>query len=372
MGKLEESSCLGQVSLGIWKGVAMYKSIKIANFRCITELEVDDLARVNLVVGKNNCGKTTFLEAVFLLLGAMNPQLPININRFRGLQMFSNTMWNSFFHNLDPAVPINIEEWTEDNRCQQRLTIMPVRKDTYSTPPGDIGANGSSLTDDTAPAWELNGLEFHFGEQPDLDDTVVSTVFEKDGQIVMNGSKKREVSGFFVSPATESDWGARFDGVQHEKRTGELISVVQKIEPNLSDLRLNAVGLLLGDIGLPRLMPVTLFGGGTKRVLSIAMAMLDAKGGCVLIDEIETGLHYSAQEALWRAIIAWADQLDVQVFVTTHSYECIKAFRAAASGSLFTDQSKLFRIERQQDDFKAITYHQDELERSIERIWEVR
>jgi AAA15 family ATPase/GTPase len=119
-------------------------------------------------------------------------------------------------------------------------------------------------------------------------------------------------------------------------------------------------------------MPVALLGGGTKRVLSIAMAMLYAKGGCVLIDEIETGLHYSAQEALWRAIITWADQLDVQVFVTTHSYECIKAFRAAASGSLFADQSKLFRIERQRDDFKAIAYDQDELERSIERIWEVR
>ncbi len=59
----------------------MYKSLKITNFRCITKLEVDDLARVNLVVGKNNCGKTTFLEAVFLLIGATNPQLPININR---------------------------------------------------------------------------------------------------------------------------------------------------------------------------------------------------------------------------------------------------------------------------------------------------
>ena len=350
----------------------MYKSLKVTNFRCITELEVDDLARVNLVVGKNNCGKTTFLEAVFLLIGATNPQLPLSINTFRGLQMFSSTTWNSFFHNLDPAVPISIEEWTASNECQQRLTIMPVRKDTYSTPPGDIGANGSSLTDDTAPVLELNGLEFHFGEQPDLDNTVVSTVFEKEGKIVTSGSKKREVRGIFVSPATESDWGARFDGVQHEKRTGDLISVVQEIEPNLSDLRLNAVGLLVGDIGLPRLMPVALLGGGTKRVLSIAMAMLYAKGGCVLIDEIETGLHYSAQEALWRAIITWADQLDVQVFVTTHSYECIKAFRAAASGNLFADQSKLFRIERQQDDFKVIAYDQDELERAIERIWEVR
>ena len=350
----------------------MYKSMKIANFRCITELEVDDLARVNLIVGKNNCGKTTFLEAVFLLMGATNPKLPLNINAFRGLQMFSSATWNSFFHNLDPAVPINIEEWTARNKCQQRLTIMPVRKDTHSTPPGDIGTNGSLLADDTAPVWELNGLEFHFGEHPDLDDIVVSTVFGKKGEIMTSGSKKREARGIFVSSATEFDWGARFDGVQLEKRTGDLISVVREIEPNLSDLRLNAAGILVGDIGLHRLMPVTLFGGGTKRVLSIAMAMLDAKRGCVIIDEIDTGLHYSAQEALWRAVLAWADQLDVQVFATTHSYECIKAFRAAASGSLFTDQSKLFRIERQQDDFKAIAYHQDELERSLERIWEVR
>ncbi|WP_462136871.1 AAA family ATPase, partial [Candidatus Mycalebacterium sp.] len=46
-----------------------FKSIKIENFRGIESLKIDNLERINLFVGKNNCGKTTILESIYLLSG---------------------------------------------------------------------------------------------------------------------------------------------------------------------------------------------------------------------------------------------------------------------------------------------------------------
>jgi AAA15 family ATPase/GTPase len=45
----------------------MYKSFKIKNFRCFEELELNELAEVNLIAGKNNVGKTALLEALLTL-----------------------------------------------------------------------------------------------------------------------------------------------------------------------------------------------------------------------------------------------------------------------------------------------------------------
>jgi AAA15 family ATPase/GTPase len=58
-----------------------YSSIHIANFRSIAELKIENFKQVNIITGKNNCGKTTVLEALFQISGISNPQLPVAINR---------------------------------------------------------------------------------------------------------------------------------------------------------------------------------------------------------------------------------------------------------------------------------------------------
>jgi len=86
----------------------MFKSIKIKNLRAITELEIENLGQVNLIVGQNNCGKTTLLEALFFIIGRTNPQLPISANAFRGLQFLSNEYWDTFFNKMDTDSNIEI------------------------------------------------------------------------------------------------------------------------------------------------------------------------------------------------------------------------------------------------------------------------
>ena len=138
------------------------------------------------------------------------------------------------------------------------------------------------------------------------------------------------------------------------------------------DLRLNEIGLLEADIGLPGLIPVNLMGGGMAKFLSVGLAMLDYQDGVVLIDEIENGLYYSAQQKLWEAILNWAHELNVQVFATTHSQECIRAFNACAESTLFESEAKLYRIERKDEKFRAVDYTKNMLAESLESDWEVR
>ena len=93
----------------------------------------------------------------------------------------------------------------------------------------------------------------------------------------------------------------------------------------------------------------------------------------VTIDEIENGFHYSAMEVLWQAVFNAAKEFNVQVFASTHSYECVKAFSSAYSNmGRKKDEIRLFRIERKDDDFGVVAYDNEILKASLESDWEVR
>lgn len=100
--------------------------------------------------------------------------------------------------------------------------------------------------------------------------------------------------------------------------------------------------------------------------------MLDSEDGIVLIDEIENGLHHSIQQKIWKAVFKWAQNLNVQVFATTHSNECIRAFSNSVDTTLFGSEAKLFRIERKDEKFRAVEYSKELLKESVESNWEVR
>jgi len=351
----------------------MFKSIKIKNLRAITELEIDDLGQINLFVGQNSCGKTTFLEAVFFLIGSTNPQLPINANVFRDLPFLSNRLWPTYFHNMDTVLPIEIFGCLRDTEEKQNLLIRPRQKEIRATPPmhPDTTPPGYAASD-SETIFESDGLRLEYTSSKDPSTKIESTIFLKGNQLITEGAKSRDIRGIFVNPFTIYNWRDRFSAIQNKKQVTEVISLLKEIEPRISDLRLNEAGLLLADIGLSELIPANLMGGGIAKFLSIALAMLDSRNGIVLIDEIENGLHHSAQKTIWKAIFNWALHLNVQVFATSHSNESIKAFNNIIATSLFETEAKLFRFERKDEKFRAVEYSKDILAESLESDWEVR
>jgi AAA15 family ATPase/GTPase len=101
------------------------------------------------------------------------------------------------------------------------------------------------------------------------------------------------------------------------------------------------------------------------------LAIVNAPGGTVLIDEIENGLHHSVMLKVWQAIAETARRSETQIFATTHSWECIRAAHEAFTKS-GTYDFRLHRLDRLDGKIKAITYDEEALAAAIKAELEVR
>jgi AAA15 family ATPase/GTPase len=350
----------------------MFKNIKINNLRGITELEIDNFGQINLFVGQNCCGKTTVLEAIFMLTGATNPALPLTTNSLRGLNFFAREMWKSFFCNCDIRYPITIKgNFHNDDKT---LTIRCKKTTQVSKPLSSEEVSKSIRNGTSQPDLVTIGLDLEYTSSNKPSKKVKTTIFESDKGIIPEGIEPSYAEGFFLGPYSQaSELKTRFDAIQNNKQLlDEVILLLKCIDPKISDLRLNRAGILIADIGISGYIPVNFLGGGMMKFLDVAFAMLNYQNGIIFIDEIENGLHHSAQEKLWNAIFKWSEKLNVQVFATTHSYECIKAFTRFAENSLFPGKAKLYRIEIEKGSHKSVEFGTNELKRFLENIWEIR
>src|SRR5207244_1531771 len=69
-------------------------------------------------------------------------------------------------------------------------------------------------------------------------------------------------------------------------------------------------------------VPIGSFGDGIWRMFALAVALSRVKGGLLLIDEIDTGLHFTVMTEMWRFVNDVSKEFNIQVFATTHSYDC--------------------------------------------------
>ena len=81
------------------------KNITIRNYRGIRYAEVSDMARVNVFLGNNNCGKSSVLESVLMLLGANSPALPLAVNVNRNYSTVDKNDFALFFHTVSYTHP---------------------------------------------------------------------------------------------------------------------------------------------------------------------------------------------------------------------------------------------------------------------------
>lgn len=107
-------------------------------------------------------------------------------------------------------------------------------------------------------------------------------------------------------------------------------------------------------------VPLRTFGDGVNRLFGIMLSLGNAGNGVCLIDEIENGLHYSVQTDILRTIFRLARDLNIQVFATSHSWDCVRAFQEAASES--PEDGVLVRLSRKNDQIIPTLFTEKELE----------
>jgi len=118
-------------------------------------------------------------------------------------------------------------------------------------------------------------------------------------------------------------------------------------------------------------MPLGSLGDGIRRLLALAICVANAKEGVLLVDEIDTGLHYTTLESMWRVVVETARRLNVQIFATSHSNDCVQALASLQSDEpdVASDVS-VHRIER--GAAAAVPYTAAEIEIAARHHVEVR
>ncbi len=81
-------------------------------------------------------------------------------------------------------------------------------------------------------------------------------------------------------------------------------------------------GIVVGMRGGGSRYPLGTFGDGIRRLLLLRLALANADG-FVLVDEVDTGLHWTVMAGMWRLVVEVARKSRLQLFATTHSHDCI-------------------------------------------------
>ncbi len=147
----------------------------------------------------------------------------------------------------------------------------------------------------------------------------------------------------------------------------EVLNALKLIAPEIESLNFIGSGISINKrtpkvrlSGSTNPIPLRSLGEGMNRMLGIALALVNAKDGMLLIDEVDTGLHYSVLAEMWKLIFEVAHRLNVQVFATSHSWDCIQAFQEAAAENKEAE-GVLVRLEQRKDGIGAVTFDEDEL-----------
>jgi len=353
----------------------MYKSFRAENYRCFEDLNVEPLERVNLVAGKNNVGKTALLEAVWLHHEYHNPSLAYVTNLFRGLARFKprEFLWE-LFRNFDPRTKIRLSATYSEGPPNTVTIELPPHRLGYAF--ADAGTFVKMDDSQRVPQSTEAVVQFTYEQGSDGNEEVYRALPNQNGEVV-NAQPMHEPRGYFL-PAHQAEsieWLAeRISDLAAKREEGQLVNILRIIEPRLRDLRvLQQAGapMIWGDIDPDVRLPLPSLGDGMRRLLRISVGLQVSKGGLLAVDEIENGFHYSVMKNVWEAVAVAARKLDVQVFATTHSEECIRSAHEAFSGSENYD-FRLHRLEHADGVIKSVTYDQEALGFALNSGWEVR
>jgi len=354
----------------------MFKKIMIENFRGIRHIEIDNLERINLFVGKNNSGKSTVLEAIFLNIGAMNSELPLRINAFRNYERIDDMTFRSFFHNLEVNKPIRIYSEIINPKQARELTIKPLfmRKTNGKV----IKIEDILLGEDSSESKQvIDGLEHRLKlwKNSNNKQKEYKAFLKQKGigvEVIQPNNYSESIFGIILAPRIlPKDNAKRLARIQFEKREKKLVEILNAIEPQLQDIVILDNNFIFGDIGKKYRIPISLLGDGINRLLTILLAIYESPNNIVLIDEIENGFHHKSLSVLWKAIFSASKELNVQIFATTHSWENVITFAKVAQ-EINEESYRLYRIESKAEQNKIVEYEPSLLQQSIESEWEIR
>lgn len=358
----------------------LIEGLAISGYRGFADLFASGFGRVNLITGRNNSGKSTLLECIRLLVTGGSPYTIRDILDYRDETLAS----------------------LDSDRVLAAPPLAPMGTLFFGCP--ELGAQGANfeISAEGGLPHSLRSLKVRIGWYTRNVDTARQTVSYEpaDGDLFdevesflaldmeVSGRKRvipldrfgrrvqprldldaPSVPCIYLDPFSSrstSQMGALWDAIALTEAEHQIVRALKVVSRDIE-----AVSMIGNEdrgrgrtaIAKSRLfaspVPLRTFGDGVNRLFGIVLSLCSARGGILLVDEIENGLHYSVQSDVWASIFQLARSLNVQVFATTHSWDCVKAFQEAASKS--PDDGVLMRITKRGNDIATTVFNEEEL-----------
>lgn len=380
----------------------MLKSLHIKNYRNLKDFRLDSVDRVNLITGKNNTGKSTLLEAIVIYATKGNPANLEQIleqhgelmrqsvrqygrkfteeeyykalsslftNRIAGFEPEDYISIGEIEDNLFKELPVStgsvvlrfvkyfneLRKSEEGNLFRQRIIFEDEKLKEDLKLGFQISIN--NVYERLYPLDNFNFRQLGYGERvntnnhqfiktANIDRKINSQLFD---EITLTDKERFVIDALrIIEPQTE-----RIAFVENDSRISERVAVIKL--KNSKDI-----------------YPLKSMGDGINRILTIILALINSEDGFLMIDEFENGLHYTVQEQLWRIIFKLSVDLNVQVFATTHSEDCISGFERVLNSSEVSASGKLIRMDNIDGIIKKTMFSPDELKIANEQDIELR
>ncbi len=357
----------------------MLSNLSIENFRGVQKLDIKDMRRLVLMSGKNNVGKSSVLEAVFFIMDHLSPDSFNHMNGFRGLSVPTNGvgLWEPLFYQMNPDNKIRIQA----TRGEDTLTL------TYSKDENFIPARNGGFPKNVAGSFQSSAkknytLRFDFQVAGSTDYSEIGHFTSSDSGTLREISDDDGEKQFmqltyttFVNNNFVRTDRAILDRMGKAELNGEkekLVSFLKRIDSSISDI------VTLSVSGIPqlyinsnkKLLPIQFSGDGINKLLYIVLSIMDAKDGILLVDEIDTGFHYSMYKDLWKIVADVSNDYNCQVIATTHSYENI--IGAVEGTKDYPENFSFYRLGYDKEGLKSFRFSYDLLKSALRSDMEVR
>ena len=311
---------------------AMMKSIQFSNYRGFKNYRLEGLSRVNLLVGKNNCGKTSLLEGIHFLASGGDGMVLSNTAMHRGEIIHAGESGGKlpdishFFsgHNIRNDAEFSIS--CDNGLASVGVKIIPLENsglidpyritELHRLPPAYgmriEGSKSKELTFVVSEEGALLSVSAGLGVLPKSERKSPSPVQLIGPDVV-------------ASETLAEMWGVIID----ERREKDIVRAMQILETDIEDIVFRPrpskgrEGVVVSLKGQQNRLPLGTLGDGMYRLLGLANSLDSTRDGTLLIDEIDTGLHYSVMTDMWKLVVQTAMDLNIQVFATTHSLDCV-------------------------------------------------
>lgn len=366
------------------------KSIHIKNYKNLKDFKIDSLSKINLIVGKNNVGKSTLLEAISIFASGGNIislreildirgeiyDFPYSLEQDKKLERHISSFLSLISDRdielfIDNGISIICDISNDETILKKEVEIKLVKYIETSDSNNLQNIKRQFLSNEDPMLGDPN-VEYGILVKNKINNDFQDVLYKLGGRIrqllpnIIQKTKPYELVR--TNEISRNKNPELFDKISLTPLEKEIVTALKIIEPNIEDInflteeslsRFNRMEERVPFVVFPlssKKLRLTSMGDGLNRILTIILALLNSKDGFLLIDEFENGLHYTVQTQLWKIIYQLSEKLNIQVFATTHSDDCIKSFIESDT----ENKGKLIRLEDIDGDIKSIAFNDKE------------